>query len=50
LTNKGELRFMLYDRTFTAPLCIDFLKRLVKHRKRKPFVILDRHPVHRSWR
>lgn len=48
LTNKGELRFMLYDRTFTALLCIDFLKRLVRHCRRKPFVILDRHPVHRS--
>lgn len=50
LTNKGELKFMLYDQTFTAPLCIDFMKRLIKHCKRKPFVILDRHPVHRSKR
>ena len=48
LTNKGELRFMLYDKTFTAPVCIDFLRRLVKHCERKPFVILDRHTVHRS--
>lgn len=48
LTNKGELRFMLYDHSFAAPVCIDFLKRLIKHCKRKPFIILDRHPVHRS--
>lgn len=48
LTNKGFLRFMSYGEKFDASLCIDFLKRLIKSTSSVPFIIWDRHPVHRS--
>lgn len=48
LTNRGALTFMVFKRRFTAPVCIQFLRRLIRQRKRKVFLILDRHPVHRS--
>lgn len=48
LTNRGVLTFMVFQRRFTAPVCIQFLRRLIRQRKRKVFLILDRHPVHRS--
>lgn len=48
LTNRGVLTFMVFKRRFTAPVCIQFLRRLVRQRKQKVFLILDRHPVHRS--
>jgi transposase len=50
LTNKGFLRFMSYGEKFDAFLCIDFLKRLINSTSSVPFVIWDRHPVHRSKR
>lgn len=48
LTNRGTLTFMVFKRRFTAAVCIQFLRRLIRQRKRKVFLILDRHPVHRS--
>jgi len=48
LTNRGVLTFMVFKRRFTAPVCIQFLRRLIRQRKRKVLLILDRHPVHRS--
>lgn len=48
LTNRGALTFMVFKRRFTAPVCIAFLRRLIRQRRRKVFLILDRHPVHRS--
>lgn len=48
LTNRGVLTFMVFTRRFTAPVCIEFLRRLIRQRRRKVFLILDRHPVHRS--
>lgn len=48
LTNRGVLTFMVFRRRFTASVCIQFLRRLIRQRRRKVFLILDRHPVHRS--
>lgn len=48
LTHRGTLTFMVFKRRFTAAVCIAFLRRLIRQRKRKVFLILDRHPVHRS--
>ena len=48
VTNRGRLAFMVFDERFTAPVCIRFLKRLIRHSRRKVFLIWDRHPVHRS--
>jgi transposase len=48
ITNRGTLRFMLYRERFTAPVFLRFLRRLIKSSKRKVFLIIDRHPVHRD--
>ena len=50
ITNRGDLAFMLFKKRFTAPVCVQFLRRLVKHARRKVFLILDGHPVHKSRR
>ena len=48
LTNRGHLSFMVFKTGFTAPVFIRFLRRLVKHARRKVYIIVDKHPVHRS--
>jgi transposase len=48
VSNRGTLRFMVFDGKFNADVCISFLKRLIKGAKRKIFLILDGHPVHKS--
>jgi len=48
ITNRGRLSFMVFKERFTAAVCLRFLRRLVRHTGRKVFLILDRHPVHRS--
>lgn len=48
ITNRGKLAFRIYRCKFTAELFIDFLERLVKHKRTKIFVIIDSHPVHKS--
>ena len=50
VTNRGTLRFMIFRERFTARLFIGFLKRLIKSASQKIYLILDRHPVHRSKR
>jgi len=45
---KGDLRFMLTNKAVTAPVFIEFLKRLMQGMKRPVFLIVDGHPVHRS--
>jgi transposase len=46
ITNKGSVRFMIYEETMTQQLLLDFLKRLVKDVPRKVFLILDNLRVH----
>ena len=48
ITNRGHLDFMVYKKGFTALVFVRFLRRLIKQAKRKIFIIVDRHPVHRS--
>jgi transposase len=48
VTNRGTLAFMVFTESFTAPLMVRFLKRLVRHAGRKVFLIVDGHPVHKS--
>lgn len=48
ITNRGNLAFMLFKRRFTGQVFIVFLRRLVKQTRRKVFLIVDGHPVHRS--
>ena len=48
LTNRGHLDFMVFTKGFTAAVFLRFLRRLLKQADRKVFIIVDRHPVHRS--
>jgi len=48
ITNRGHLSFMVFKRRFKATVFIQFLRRLLKQAGRKVFLIIDRHPVHRS--
>jgi len=48
ITNRGHLDFMVFRKGFTASVFVRFLRRLIKQANRKVFIIVDRHPVHRS--
>ena len=48
LTNRGRLYFMVFKERFRVDLFLDFLKRLVRQVKKKLFLIVDGHPVHRA--
>lgn len=48
ITNKGEVRFMLYRKSMTAELFVEFLKRLVRSSKKKVFLIVDNLRAHRA--
>ena len=49
VTNRGHPAFMVLSSRFTNRVFLRFLKRLVKEsHPRKVFLIVDRHPVHRS--
>lgn len=48
LTNRGTLRFMIYDGALNASIFLRFLRRLVKDAERKLFVIVDNLRVHRA--
>lgn len=48
ITNRGTLRFMVYRKKFSADIFIAFLRRLIRDTGHKVFLIVDRHPVHKS--
>ena len=48
ITNRGRLSFMVFKQHFTGDVMIEFLRRLVRQSHGKVFLIVDRHPVHRS--
>ena len=48
ISNRGTLRFRLFKGMFTATVFIGFLERLVKDTRRPVYLIVDRHPVHKS--
>ena len=48
LTNRGKLRFMIYEGALNARIFLNFLRRLVREAGRKLFVIVDNLPVHRT--
>ena len=50
LTNRGTLRFMIYEGALNTGVFLDFLRRLVREAERKLFVIVDNLPVHRARR
>jgi transposase len=48
ITNRGDIRFMLYQKTLRAPLFLTFLKRLVQGATKKIFLITDNLQVHKA--
>jgi transposase len=50
LTNRGTLRFMIYEGALNTAIFLDFLRRLIREAARKLFVIVDNLPVHRARR
>jgi len=48
ITNRGELSFMVFKENFNGTVFIKFVRRLLRLRRRKLLLIVDRHPVHRS--
>lgn len=48
VTNRGELRFMVYDGALNAAMFLRFLKRLVRMSTRKIFLIVDNLRVHKA--
>jgi len=48
ITNRGKVRFMLYQENMTSQILIKFMSRLVKDADRKVFLILDNLRVHHS--
>src|SRR6266536_2531854 len=49
ISNGGLLRFRLFTESFTGPVLVDFLHRLVRDLAgRKVHLILDGHPVHHA--
>jgi len=50
ITNRGKLAFMVFDKGFKTAVFLNFLRRLIRHSRRKVFLIIDGHPVHKSAR
>jgi len=48
ITNQGRLNFMVFKERFTTPVFLEFLRRLLRQSDRRVYLIIDRHPVHRS--
>jgi transposase len=48
ITNRGQLRFMIFKEKFRAEVFLRFLKRLIRSVGHKVYLIVDRHPVHKS--
>ncbi len=48
ITNRGKVRFMLYEKSMTAKVLITFMSRLIKDSERKIFLILDNLRIHHS--
>lgn len=48
LTNQGTVRFMIYKGALNSDILLRFLKRLIRGRKRRVFLILDNLRVHKT--
>ena len=48
ITNKGGLSFMVFQGTFTTPVFVAFMQRLLNQVAGNIYLIVDGHPVHRS--
>lgn len=50
VSNRGDLRFMLYDGAFTVAHFLRFLRRLIRGQRRKLFLIVDNLKVHHAYK
>lgn len=48
ITNRGTLRFMIYQKRFISDVFITFLRRLITSAVQKVYLIVDNHSVHRA--
>ena len=48
VTNKGQMRWRIFDGALNASILIDFLRRLIKRATKKVFLILDNLRVHHA--
>lgn len=48
IASQGILKFMIFKHHFDADIFLEFLNRLILQNNQKIFLIVDRHPVHRS--
>lgn len=48
ISNYGSLEFLMFREKFTQDLFLSFLKRLIRRKKKKIFLIMDSHPVHKG--
>lgn len=48
ITNRGALLFMVFKDSFVVGTFIKFMKKLLEHNRRRVYLIVDNHPVHRS--
>jgi len=48
VTNKGEMRWMVFKGALNSTILLRFLRRLVKNARRKVFLVLDNLRVHHS--
>ncbi len=48
ITNRGDVRFMLYEKGLRAGIFTTFLERLIANRRRKIFLIVDNLKVHHA--
>lgn len=48
ISNKGHVEFMILDGTFNGSAFLEFLKRLIKHKQQKIFLVVDGHSAHKT--
>jgi transposase len=48
ITNRGKLRFMVYEQNMDASVFITFLERLIESSQKKVFLILDNLRIHHA--
>ena len=50
ISPRGDLRFTAFEGMLNAEVFCDFLKRLLHNAERPIYIIVDNHPVHRSYK
>ncbi len=48
ITNNGSIRFIIYEDSFTIPIFLKFLRKLIYKFPKKIYLIVDNHKVHHA--